>query len=318
MTQVRSAILAIISILLLFTNSVTCASPLKVGISLVDLSNPFFAILAEQISRELKDHHPDEMEILMHSSAYNLEKQIAQLDDFIEKQVDMIFVAASETEAIAPFVQRARARGIIVVAVDIESTGADIIVTSDNIQAGRLACDYLAQKLHQRGKVAIINGQHISSTVNRVDGCKQALNNYPAITLVSDSHNSSGTYSGGLESMTYLMIEYPDLQGIFAINDPSAFGAAEATEQLGRRDINIVAVDASPEFLSQLNQKETNFIASTAQFPTKMAKRAVELGLLQLKNNNNKQKVELIETELVTKDNASSYSNWQPVDNTQK
>lgn len=318
MSQVRPTIIAIISLLLLCVSSVTLAGPLKVGISLVNLSNPFFAILAEQISRELKENHPDEMEILMHSSAYNLERQIAQLDDFIEKQVDMIFVAASETEAIAPFVQRARARGIIVVAVDIESTGADIIVTSNNVQAGSLACHYLAQHIHQRGKVAIINGQHISSTVNRVDGCKEAFNNYPGITLVSDSHNSSGTYNGGLESMTYLMIEYPDIRGIFAINDPAALGAVEATEQLGRQDIDIVAVDASPEFLSQLNQKGTNFIASTAQFPTKMAKRAVELALLQLKNKNSEQKVELIETELVTKDNASSYSNWQPVDNIQK
>lgn len=315
MAQLRSAIIAIISLLLLCSSSVTYAGPLKVGISLVDLSNPFFAILAEQISRELKNNHPDEMEILMHSSAYNLEKQIAQLDDFIEKQVDIIFVAASETEAIAPFVERARRRGIIVVAVDIESAGADIIVTSDNTQAGRLTCHYLAQHIHQRGKVAIIIGQRISSTLNRINGCKQALTDYPDITLVSETHNSSGTFSGGLESMTYLMVEHPDIKGVFAINDPSALGAVEATIQQGRQDIDIVAVDGSPEFLSQLKNQQTNFIASTAQFPRNMAKRAVELALSELGNRSHEQKVELIATELVTKENASRYSNWQPVGN---
>lgn len=314
MTQLRSVITSLVSLLLLLSASVAYARPIKVGISLVDLSNPFFTILAEQISRELKNNHPDDTEILLHSSAYNLGKQIAQLDDFIEKQVDIIFVAASETEAIAPFVERARKRGIIVVAVDIESAGADIVVTSDNTLAGHQACDYLAEHIGQQGEIAIINGQRISSVMNRVKGCKQALANYPNISLVSDSHNSSGTYSGGLESMTYLMIEHPQLKGVFTINDPSAFGAVEATSQLSRQDIAIVAVDASPEFLTQLGKPDSNFIASTAQFPRHMAQKAVQLALRRLgKAEENVQQIELINTELVARENAQDYSNWQPI-----
>lgn len=287
------------------------AQPLKVGISLVDLSNPFFSTLAEQISHELKQSSADGTEIYIHSSAYNLNKQIAQLDDYIEKQVDIIFVAASETQAIAPFVARASKRGIIVVAVDIESTGADIVVTSDNTQAGDIACRYLAQKIGGKGQVAIINGQRISSVINRVTGCKNALQTYPDIELVSYSHNSSGTYSGGLESMTYLLIEYPDLKGVFTINDPSALGAKEASIQLQRSNIKIVAVDASPEFLAQIDDPETNFIASTAQFPKLMAHQAVQLALKALSAQRTSHHTELIPTRLVNQENAGSFSDWE-------
>ncbi len=312
MNFLRPLVVLLISCMSLF--SYAGAAPLKVGISLVDLSNPFFAILAEQISAELKKNHNYETEILIHSSAYNLSKQIAQLDDFIDKQVDIIFVAASETEAIAPFVERARKKGIVVVAVDIESVGADIDVTSDNVQAGQLACQYLAENIGRQGNVAIINGQRISSVVNRVTGCKQALQAYPEIKLVSDSHNSSGTYSGGMESMTYLMIEYPELKGVFTINDPSALGALEASSQVDRTDVKIVSVDASPEFLTQINTPSTNFIASTAQFPRVMAKQAVQLAIQLIeKKSDARHRTELIKTRLVTKENADSFSNWEQI-----
>jgi ribose transport system substrate-binding protein len=306
-----------LAMLLLVISSMSFGQKLTVGISLVDLSNPFFSILAEEISSQLKQVRDEKnVEILIHSSAYNLNKQVAQLGDFIDKQVDIIFVAASESEAIEPIIQKARQRGIIVVAVDIESAGADLIVTSDNIQAGYISCQEMIKTVTQAsadhtGVVAIINGQPISSVINRVKGCKKAIAEHSNITLLSSSHNSSGTLSGGLESMTYLLIEYPKLQAVFTINDPSGLGAVEASKQLNRRDVTIFSVDGSPDFLKQITDSETNFIASAAQFPREMAKRAVVLALQKQESHSSGNNIDLIETELVTKDNASHFANWQ-------
>jgi ribose transport system substrate-binding protein len=311
------AVQTILAALLLTISPTSLAQKLTVGISLVDLSNPFFSILAEEISSRLKQTRDEkEIEILIHSSAYNLNKQVSQLGDFIDKRVDIIFVAASESDAIEPIIRKAREQGIIVVAVDIESAGADLIITSDNLQAGYLSCQEMINNVTKGSTdgsavVAIINGQPISSVINRVRGCKQAIVEHPNIKLVSSSHNSSGTLSGGLESMTYLLLEYPEIEAVFTINDPAGLGAVVATKQLNRQDVTIFSVDGSPDFLNQINDPTTNFIASAAQFPREMARRAVILALQKHQSHSLGNTIDLIKTELVTKDNADQFYHWQ-------
>ncbi|PWI32205.1 hypothetical protein DI392_16130 [Vibrio albus] len=292
-------------------NIVSEEKKLQVGISLVDLSNPFFSILAKEISNEMKKDVAGNVDVFIRSSAYDLTRQVAQLNKFIKDGVDILFIAASETEAIAPVIKMAREQGVIVAAVDIEAVGTDISVSSDNFQAGSMACGYLAEQLSGQGKVAIINGSPISSVIHRVEGCRDNLKHYPQIQLVSYQHNSSGTFSGGLESMTYLLLEYPDLDGVFAINDPSALGAEEATRQMNNRRALITSVDASPQVLERLISDDTNLIASVAQFPRAMARNAVKLALERLSGQFQEQKTTLIPTKLVTKGNADKFSQWQ-------
>lgn len=294
--------------------SIVGEKKLKVGISLVDLSNPFFSILAKEISDEIEQKTAGNVDVLIRSSAYDLTRQIAQLTKFIQDGVDILFIAASETEAIAPVIEQARLEGIIVAAVDIEAVGTDISVSSDNFQAGGMACEYLAEQLSGQGQVAIINGSPISSVIHRVEGCRDKLNSYPKIKLVSYQHNSSGTFSGGLESMTYLLLEYPDLDGVFAINDPSALGAEEAISQMNNQHALITSVDASPQVLKRLKSADTSLIATAAQFPRTMARKAVQLTLERLNGGFRVPRTTLIPTKLVTKDNADKFRQWQEVE----
>ncbi|ABM04511.1 monosaccharide ABC transporter substrate-binding protein, CUT2 family [Psychromonas ingrahamii 37] len=287
------------------------AFALTVAISLVDLSNPFFIMLAEEISAQLEAQVEGQLTIYVHSSAYDLNQQNQQIKDFINKEVDIIFISASASDAIEPSIISAREKGIIVAAVDIESRGADISITSDNFQAGQLSCQYLVDRLGGKGEIAIINGwTTISSTSNRVAGCRDLLKKYPGIKLVSYSHNGSGSFSGGLESMTYLMLEYPNLEAVFAINDLAALGAEEAAKQSGNNKIIIASVDGSPLFLEHLKLKDSLLVATAAQFPRAIAQKAVILALQKLRETSAGHTTELIPTELVTKQNVSQFSNW--------
>ena len=59
-------------------------------------------------------------------------------------------------------VKRAQAAGIVVVAVDVAAAGADATVQTNNIQAGEIACQYIADKLGGKGgKVIIQNGPQV-------------------------------------------------------------------------------------------------------------------------------------------------------------
>lgn len=287
------------------------AEPLKIGVSVADLGNPFFAILADAVGNAARTMHPGDVTLEVSSSAYDLGRQVRQLDAFTEERMDIIVLAAANSEAIGPAVQRAQQAGIVVAAVDINAQGADVTVTTDNVQAGEVACNYMAEQLGHTGQVAIINGAPVSSVTDRVAGCRSVLNHHPRIKLLSDDHNGGGTYSGGLEAMTYLISAYPDLDAVFAINDPSAMGAANAARLAGQTHLFIVSVDGSPEGVAALQENPSLLIATVAQSPRHMAETAVRESLKHLAATGQPEsQVIRLPTRLVTRENAKQFGHW--------
>ncbi len=217
---------------------------IRAGISVSDLTNPYFVTMVRSIQDELSRHTNEKARFIVRSSAYNLERQIRQLDEFVAEKVDVIFLAATDEFQISDAVLRARKAGIPVVAVDVRAQGANFAVTTDNVQAGKVACYNLAEYIKGRGNIVIINGPPVSSVIERVSGCKRILADYPSIRIVSDSLNGTASYEGGLEAMAYALEAYQDISGVFTINDPTALGAEQAIRQSGK-DVYIVSVDAA-------------------------------------------------------------------------
>lgn len=280
------------------------------GISVSDLGNPYFVEVARGAEQRARALDPKvQVEVL--SSAYDLDRQITQIDRFIEDGMRLILISAADPDAIAPAVQRAQNAGIRVIAVDVEATGADATITTDNRQAGTEACRYLAERIGRKGKVVIINGPPVSSIVERVAGCREAFDLYPDIELLSDSENGAGAREGGMEKMTALMTAFPEINGVFAINDPSALGAEEAARQAGRDSFVIVSVDGSPAAIERLQQPDSLLQATAAQFPRRIAEEAVETGLRLLRGEILEERRILIAPELITRDNAAEYSGWR-------
>lgn len=276
--------------------------PLRsIGMSVADLGNPFFVELVDSVTRranELNQGHS--VEVVVRSDAYDLKRQMRQLNEFIERQVDLIILTATDEYKIAPVVARAQRAGIKVIAVDVNAQGADATITTDNVQAGMVACERLAKEIGYQGQFVIINGVSVSSVLERVAGCKSAINRYPNITLLSDRLNGTGSREGGMEAMVYLMEEYDHLDAVFAINDPTAYGALMAAEQAGRNEFLLASVDGS-NFAIDAIQQPNVWIATAVQRPSLMAETAVEMGIALLNGEDIRQRFILIPAQLATK-----------------
>ncbi|MGR0280359.1 ABC transporter substrate-binding protein [Marinomonas dokdonensis] len=275
--------------------------PLRsIGISVADLGNPYFVQLVESATAKAQALSQHPVKMLIRSDAYDLERQITQLNEFIEQDVDLIVLTAADEYKVAPVVARAQRAGIKVIAVDVNAQGADATVTTDNVQAGVVACEKLAKKIHYRGNLVIINGVSVSSVIERVAGCKSALNKYPNITLLSDRMNGTGSVEGGMEAMTYLMEEYAHIDAVFTINDPTALGALRAAKQAQRSEFVLASVDGSP--IAKKTIKENNpWIATAVQRPALLAETAIEIGVKLLKGEEVPQRFILIPSVLVEK-----------------
>ena len=172
------------------------ADTLRVGVSLADLGNPFFYALAQHLQDAANEQSSQPVEMTVVSSAYDLQRQQAQIQRFIDDRVDIILLSAADSMGIEPSIHQARQAGITVTAVDIDAQGADLSVTTDNVQAGMEACRYLAERMGSKGDLGIINGASVSSVTDRVAGCRAVLQDYPEIRLVSDSRRDGAKGNG--------------------------------------------------------------------------------------------------------------------------
>jgi ribose transport system substrate-binding protein len=282
----------------------------SVGLTVGDLGNPFFVQIAHGAESKAKEINPD-AKITTLSSNYDVRNQAKQFDDFAGSHVDLIIVGAADSKGIAPAVKRAKAAGIVVVAVDVGAQGGvDATVMSDNRQAGQEAAQYIIDRLKGRGQIIIVNGPPVTAVEDRVKGALESFKKAPNIKILSKDQNAQGSRDGGFKIMTDLLTAYPKIDAVFAINDPTAIGCDLAVRQSGRKGLFIVGVDGSPDASRALKDENSALAATSAQDPYTMARKAVEIGYDVMNGNKPKEKTILIPVKLITRDNVDQYPGW--------
>lgn len=282
-----------------------------VGVTVGDLGNPFFVQVGEGAEAGAREFGGEGVKTTVVSSGYDLNQQINQMENFISSGINLILLNAADSEGIAPAVIQAKQAGVTVVAVDVDAEGGvDATVTSNNVQAGELACQYIVDRLNGQGNVVIINGPPVSAVIDRVTGCESVLAQNPNINVLSRDQNAEGSREGGLRVMGDLLTSFPQIDAVFAINDPTGIGAELAATQAGRDEFFIVGVDGAPEAVEALRREDGLFVATAAQDPFRMAQTAVEVGYNILQGNPPAESRVLVPVELITKDNVADYKGW--------
>jgi ribose transport system substrate-binding protein len=281
---------------------------LKIGLTVGTLANPFFVAMgkgAEEAGKELG------AEVLVESAEYDLAKQTSQIENFITKKVDVILLNAVDTKGIAAAVQQAKDAGIPVIAVDTNAEGGvNSTVTSDNYQAGKLAGEYVVEQLKGKGNIVIIDGPPVSAVTDRIQGFEDVIKE-SGIKVVA-KQNGEGNREKALSVMESILQANPSgsIDAVFAINDPEAIGVEIAQEQAGREDeFFIVGVDGAPEVTEAMSKEGSSIMATSAQSPSEMVKKAVEIGM-KVKNGEEVEELIKVPVKLVTQDTLDSYPGW--------
>jgi ribose transport system substrate-binding protein len=223
----------------------------------------------------------------------------------------MILLNPGDPNALEPAIKKAQAAGILVVAVDTAAKGADLTVTTDNVQAGQIACQYIVDKLQGKGDVIIQNGPQVSAVTDRVKGCKEVFAKNSGIKVLSDDQDAKGSREGGLAVMQGHLTRFQKVDAVFAINDPQAIGTNLAARQLNRNNIIITSVDGAPDIEASLKDQASPMIhASASQDPYAMAQLAVKLGVEALNGKKPEKAVTLMPSNLVTRENVGQYKGW--------
>lgn len=224
---------------------------------------PTYRIAVSQCSGgEWRDKLNDEMRReAIFSDDYNIEIEILTADDDIqrqreqllslaEKKPDVIAIAPAESRALEDVIRRISSSGIPVVIFDRSAGGSGqrAFVGADNTDIGKAAAA-LASSLAEEGPRAIHLTGALATTpaIERKEGFDAKAASIPGFNVV-DEVDAGWSYDSAKAKTDSLLRLHPDVNLIFAHNDPMAMGASDAAKEAGLRDrITIIGVDGSPE-----------------------------------------------------------------------
>lgn len=277
---------------------------LKIGVSVPDLTNVFFIQIKDAMEAQLTG--PKD-ELIIQDAAGDQNKQMNDVADMINQGVDVIALSAINSEGVEATLQACKEAGIPVIAFNTAVKKPELVkttVVSDNVLAGQLCAQALAEALDGKGKVVEITYSTTEVCYNRQKGFEDEMKKYPGIEIIQtkDVEKARADYSQPV--MVDFINANPQIDGVFTINDPTARGAIAALKEAGLIDkVKVVAIDGSAEGKDFIRAGE--MVASAAQNPAKIGTTVVEAAQKILTGESVEAKI-IIEMSIITKDNVGN------------
>ena len=220
-----------------------------IGFSVLTMKNPFFKDLADDVTAAAKKHG---YRVIVVNAELKEATQDNQILDFISNKVNAIMLNPVNSKSVGESIKRANKAGIPVFTCDIKSLAPDAEVVchvaTDNYSGGRLAARAVMEATGNKGKVAIIDYPEVESVIQRVQGFKDELKETKSPIEIVKILPAGGDRAESFKVAKDILTSVPDLNAIFAINDPTGLGAYAALKAEGReKDIQIIAFDGMPE-----------------------------------------------------------------------
>ena len=269
-----------------------------VGVSLIlkTLTNPYFVSM-ENDAKTAAAKDGVTLTVAAGTKDGDTQAQINAVDNAISRG-DKGILITTNGDAVNAALNQAKQAGLFVIALDTAPNPpsvADITYATDNEAAGKLDGQYAAAQL--AGKPAVIamldlfNNQVVSVDIQRDHGFLEGLGINPGSATENGKEAPSGNYSGGSytiachqptqgaidggrTAMENCLSANPNINVVYAINEPAGEGAYNALQAAGKTSqAKIYAIDGS---CSGVKLVGSQFAADATQYPGKMASLGVD------------------------------------------
>lgn len=199
------------------------------------------------------------------------------------RKVDAVISILGDS-AVEPKFKALRDASIPVFTVDHVSPNSVNNTTSDNYSLGSTIGRYTADALGGKGTVAVFNAFSNSLRICgiRYDQWKYVLQDYPGIKILQPelAEQFANSPEDARKKTLELLSQHPKgtLDAIHvACWDQPAIGIVQALEETGRdKDVKVTAIDAGPDTLEIMAEKDSPFVANVAQQPRLIGATAAE------------------------------------------
>jgi len=250
-------------------------------------TNPFFVKMKEGAQKAAK---ADGAKLLTAAGKFDGDNagQVTALENMVAAGAKGILITPSDTKAIVPSIAKARAKGVLVIALDTPTdpqSAVDALFATNNFKAGVLIGQYTkAVEAGKTLKIATLDlAPGISVGILRHNGFISGLGAGTAdektTGLVNPasvvcSNDTQGDQAKGQTAMENCLKKAPDINVVYTINEPAANGANKALTSAGKTGVTIVSVDGG---CAGVGLVKSGVIGATSQqYPLKMASLGVQ------------------------------------------
>jgi len=275
-----------------------------VAVSLItkDSTNAFFVAMQEG-ARQKADELGVDLTVGSGQAEGDDQGQIDLIENAIAAGQDGILITPMSVN-VNNAIQQARDAGLYVIALDTPTDPPDVVditFATDNCLAGEAIGQWAAGKLNGEkaviARLVIFDDRTVSVDYCRDNGFLKGMGiDIGELTVIGDEPET-GTYStgaggeyeivcveatganeeGGRTGMETCLSQNPDINVVYTINEPTAFGAIAALETAGKtvgEDVFVVSVDGGLAGVERV--QDGGIQATSQQYPLLMASLGLE------------------------------------------
>ncbi|MGP3978269.1 sugar ABC transporter substrate-binding protein [Streptomyces sp. 8N114] len=251
----------------------------KVGLITKTDTNPFFVKMKKGAEKTAK---AEGVKLTTAAGKFDGDNagQVTAIENMVAAGVKGILITPSDSKAIVPAIEKARAKGVLVIALDTPTepeSAVDALFATDNFKAGELIGEYAKAAMKGKtAKVATLDlAPGVSVGVKRHNGFLKGFGIKKGDSSIVCSQDTQGDQSKGQTAMENCLQKSPGINVVYTINEPAALGAYTALKAKGReKDVLIVSVDGGCTGTRAV--KSGKIAATSQQYPLKMAAEGVK------------------------------------------
>jgi fructose transport system substrate-binding protein len=253
---------------------------IKVGLITKTDDNPFFIKMRQGATAEAKAMGATLVTAAGKSSSDNA-SQITAIENMVTAGVKGILITVSDAKAENAAIAKARKAGVLVIALDsppVPVTAVDALFATNNLNAGIKIGRYARAATKGQDLTIAMLDEHAGSSVGalRHNGFLKGFGIKGSDSRIVCVQNGGGDTPDSQTAMENCLQKNPDINLVYTINEPSAYGAWTALKAAGKtkNDVTIVSVDGGCAGVR--NVKAGVIDATSQQYPLKMASLGVD------------------------------------------
>ena len=233
-------------------NAEEAAGPYTIGYAPATLNNAFWLAVKDGVEKAIEEKG---IEVELVDIDANGDQSIMNdgIANLLSSGVDAILCAPADSNAVGSALEQCQQAGVPVINFDTPVPDAEMvetIIASDNYNAGYVVGKDAAEKMDDGAKILVLHSPRASACVQRYEGFVAALEESGKEYTEVNNLDGQGATEVSMTLTADALVADPDLQVIFAVNDPSAMGAINAIQQATvelTNDIMVYGVDGNPD-----------------------------------------------------------------------
>lgn len=219
-------------------------------------------------------------EVNVQNANGDVEKQISQIEYFIQKEMDVIVIIAVDSKACAEVVERAKEAGIKIVAYDrlLITSDVDLYISFDNEKVGALMAEALIDNIPEGGNIITIFGPTTDYNVQLVEQGLREVTKDANLNVIYSVNAVNWLAEEAYYAVNESLLITPEIDGVFCGNDNLATEAVRALSE-NRMAGNVIVTGQDAELAACQRIVEGTQIMTVYKPVDKLAKAAAEYAI---------------------------------------